>query len=82
MSKGRRGAPAKGALIITTAGKTSGRAKAHHAATGEPKSWPTTPASLRWPSAETNARRSRTRFNVENGTRSSSKATSVPPLRP
>jgi len=33
---GKSGAPSNGALINTTERNTSGRAKAHHAATGEP----------------------------------------------
>jgi 3-hydroxy-D-aspartate aldolase len=74
--------PPNGALIITTVRNTSGRVSAHQPATGEPKSWPTTPASERWPSAAVSASMSRTRLSVENGARSSSKATSVPPLRP
>ena len=79
---GRRAVPPKGALIITTERKTSGRVRAHQAATGDPKSWPTTHARSRCPSAAVSASRSRTRFSVENGARSSSKRTSVPPLRP
>ncbi len=79
---GSRAVPPNGALIITTDRKMSGLVSAHHAATGEPKSWPTTPTSERWPSAEVSAIMSRTRFSVENGVRSSSKVTSVPPLRP
>ena len=59
---GSRAVPANGALIITTRWNTSGRVSAHHAATGDPKSWPTTPASVRWPSAEVSASRSRTRL--------------------
>ena len=42
---------ANGALISTTERNTSGRTSAHHAATGEPKSWPITAATERWPSA-------------------------------
>ena len=36
----------KGALINTTEWNTSGRIKAQSAATGEPKSWPITAATL------------------------------------
>ena len=39
---GSAGGPANGALISTTERNTSGRMSEHHAATGEPKSWPTT----------------------------------------
>ena len=41
------GGPANGALIITTERNTSGRASAQYAATGEPKSCPTTAAQER-----------------------------------
>ena len=41
------GGPGNGALIIATAGNTSGRSSAHQAATGEPKSWPITAATER-----------------------------------
>ena len=51
---GSAGGPANGALIIATERNTSGRnSTAHQAATGEPKSWPKTPATERWPSAAT-----------------------------
>jgi hypothetical protein len=42
---GSAGGPANGALISTTDWKTSGRISAHHAETGEPKSWPMTAAT-------------------------------------
>ena len=51
--KGRLGGPEKGALISATERKTSGLTRAHQAATGEPKSWPTTAATSRRPSAAT-----------------------------
>jgi hypothetical protein len=35
---GKAGGPAKGALIITTERKKSGRTSEHHAASGDPKS--------------------------------------------
>ena len=47
VSKGRVGPPPLGALIIATERNTSGRMRAHHAATGEPKSWPMTAATSR-----------------------------------
>ena len=54
---GSAGGPANGALINTTERKTSGRITAHHAATGDPKSWPTTAAIERAPNEETSSRR-------------------------
>ena len=42
VSNGSAGGPANGALIITSERKTSGRTTVHHAASGDPKSWPTT----------------------------------------
>ena len=47
VSNGSGGGPPNGALIKTTERNTSGRTSAHHAATGEPKSWPITAATLR-----------------------------------
>ena len=47
------GGPTNGALINTTERNTSGRIKAQSAATGEPKSWPTTAATLPYPRAST-----------------------------
>jgi len=47
VSKGSAGGPVNGALISATERKTSGRNSAHHAATGEPKSCPTTAATER-----------------------------------
>ena len=47
VSKGSGGGPANGALISATERNTSGRSSAHQAATGEPKSWPTTAATER-----------------------------------
>ena len=44
---GSDGGPANGALIMTTERNTSGRTSAHQAATGEPKSCPTTASTLR-----------------------------------
>ena len=45
--KGSGGGPANGALINTTDRNTSGRTSAHQAATGLPKSCPTTASTLR-----------------------------------
>ena len=64
---GSGAAPPNGALIITTDRNTSGRVSAHQPATGDPKSCPTTSATLRWPSALMSAIMSRTRLSVENG---------------
>ena len=47
VSNGIAGGPSNGALISTTERNTSGRTSAHQAATGEPKSCPTTPATER-----------------------------------
>ena len=47
VSNGRAGGPPNGALISATERNTSGRTSAHHAATGEPKSCPTTAATER-----------------------------------
>ena len=47
VSNGHGGGPANGALISTTERNTSGRTSAHQAATGEPKSCPTTAATER-----------------------------------
>ena len=52
---GSAGAPPNGALISTTERNTSGRVSAHQAATGEPKSCPTTAATERYPNAATSA---------------------------
>ena len=45
VSNGSAGGPANGALISATERNTSGRTSAHQAATGEPKSCPTTAAT-------------------------------------
>jgi hypothetical protein len=47
VSKGSGGGPPNGALISTTDWNTSGRINAQQAATGEPKSCPTTAATDR-----------------------------------
>ena len=59
---GNAGGRSNGALIIATAGNTSGRTRAHQPAIGEPKSWPTTPATCSSPSRRTSASTSRTRL--------------------
>src|SRR6476660_5734107 len=79
---GIAGVPANGALISTTERKMSGRTTEHHAATGDPKSWPTTAATDRYQNADTSATMSVTSFTVRHGLRSSSNVTSVPPVRP
>src|SRR5436190_3760018 len=82
VSNGSAGGPANGALISTTERKRSGRDTAHQAATGDPKSWPTTAETEREPNADTSATMSVTSFSVRHGPRSSSNVTSVTPLRP
>ena len=44
---GNVGVPPNGALIRATARNTSGRATAHQAAMGDPKSWPMTASTVR-----------------------------------
>ena len=63
VSKGNAGGPPNGALISATERNTSGRTSAHQAATGEPKSCPTTAATDRYPSADTSPSASRTAFS-------------------
>src|SRR5262249_21539752 len=79
---GNDGAPSNGAVISTIERNMSGRISVDQAETAEPKSCPTIIATLRYPSASTSPKVSRTRSIGLHGQRLSSKVTSVPPERP